>query len=564
MRKTLLFLIMAIATTIKANGPFAPAAGQPGSTAIPKESPSIIAWATGIEIQRGLLDIANPNTTVNGNNRATFGMPSNALGPAEGTSFDVVSLGDNGVATLTFNRPIYNGPGFDFAVFENSFSDTFLELAFVEVSSDGHRFVRFPAVSLTPTNTQVGGFGTLDPTNIHNLAGKYRQGYGTPFDLDDIADSSNIDINNIRFVRIIDAVGTIDPQYASYDSQGNIINDPYPTPFASGGFDLDAVGAINVKNETFTIVDFSDLSLAQDSYWNGSDLSGGFSSQGVFFPNNYNSQWSSWDGWSYSNMRNDSTPGWGNQYSAITAGGINATETDPGIYAVAFVPTDWNSSTLSLSHVKTTFSSPVIAQGVYVTNTTMAYLSMRDGDAFAKKFGGPTGDDPDYFKLYIWGIRPDLTSTDSIEFYLADYRFANNELDYIVNNWRWVELSSLGQIIELRYSLESSDVGTYGMNTPAYFSLGQISYKDAGNVNITPSLESMASVKMYPNPFTNILNIESDSPAQVVISDITGRIHNVIELESGKSTIFTDNLPNGFYLVSVNGKTTQTFKLLKQ
>ncbi|MEI7662762.1 MAG: T9SS type A sorting domain-containing protein, partial [Bacteroidota bacterium] len=125
------------------------------------------------------------------------------------------------------------------------FGDTFLELAFVDVSSDGQRFVRFPAVSLTQDSVQVATFETLDATKINNLAGKYRLTYGTPFDLQDIKDSTGIDLNHITHVRITDAGGCIQPAFATYDSQGHKINDPWPTPFDTGGFDLDAVGVIH-------------------------------------------------------------------------------------------------------------------------------------------------------------------------------------------------------------------------------------------------------------------------------------------------------------------------------
>jgi hypothetical protein len=228
---------------------FPPPAGQPGTTAIHKDSSAIIAWATGIEVTRGYINISDPAQIHEGSNYASFGLPENALGPASGNSVDVVSLGDGGIATLTFARPVKNGPGPDFCVFENAFSDTYLELAFVEVSSDGFRFVRFPAISLTQTDEQIGGFGSLDATKIHNLAGKYRQGYGTPFDLEDLIDSTDIDLDNITHIRIIDVVGSINPSYGTTDSQGNFINDLFPTPFYSGGFDLDAVGVIHEQQE---------------------------------------------------------------------------------------------------------------------------------------------------------------------------------------------------------------------------------------------------------------------------------------------------------------------------
>ncbi len=222
-------------------GPYAPAADQPGSTAVHQDSSCFVDWAASyVSLVRGFADISNPS-----NGLATFGSASNALGKAVGDSFDVVSLGDGGSITLTFNWPIANGEGPDFAVFENGFSDTFLELAFVGVSSDGVHYERFPSVSLTQTNTQVSGFGTLDPTDIYNLAGKYRQGYGTPFDLETLKDRPLLNVSNVTHVRLVDVVGSLDAAYATVDSQDRRVNDPWPTSFASSGFDLDAVGVMH-------------------------------------------------------------------------------------------------------------------------------------------------------------------------------------------------------------------------------------------------------------------------------------------------------------------------------
>ena len=240
--KTFYFLLLVIYSG-NALAQYAPQAGLPGSTAISAGSSLFAGWATQCTVQRGYKDIASP-----GSGFATLGDSSNAAGPADGT---LVSLGDSGVATLTFNHTIYNGPGPDFAVFENGFpnaadpSQAFLELAFVEVSSDGVNFFRFPNHSETQTQTQIGSFGSPVATYLNNLAGKYAGQYGTPFDISEIADNDLLDKNHITHVKVIDVVGTINPDFASYDSQGNAVNDSFPTPFASCGFDLQAVGVIN-------------------------------------------------------------------------------------------------------------------------------------------------------------------------------------------------------------------------------------------------------------------------------------------------------------------------------
>ncbi len=217
---------------------FAPPAGQPGSTAIYKDSSVFVNWASQCIVNRGLQDISDP-----GLGFASVGADSSGIGKAGTTG--VVSLGDGGTAELRFPKPIVNGPGPDFAVFENAFDDHFLELAHVEVSSDGNSFFRFPSVSNTQTSTQVGGFDSLDARKVRNLAGKYRANYGVPFDLEELKGIAGLDLQNITMVRIIDVVGSINMAHGTYDSSGTLINDPWPTPFASGGFDLDAVGVIN-------------------------------------------------------------------------------------------------------------------------------------------------------------------------------------------------------------------------------------------------------------------------------------------------------------------------------
>ncbi|MBN1395452.1 MAG: DUF4465 domain-containing protein [Pirellulales bacterium] len=240
------------------------------------------------------------------------------------------------------------------------------------------------------------------------------------------------------------------------------------------------------------VATFDDLSLSSESYWNGSDKSGahthydyydtygytvdsyagGFSSGGAFFVNNYaetyypdyQSGYTSWDGWAYSNMTDAATPGYNNQYSAITGAGVDGSAN----YGVAFE--SWTSS-------KTiNFASPVQVQGAYVTNTAYAYYSMLNGDDYAKKFGGDDGTDEDWFKLTITGYDDAGTETGSVEFLLADYTFADGADDYIVDEWTWVDMTSLGDnVCKMGFSWTSTDNDPlFGMNTPAYFAMDNL------------------------------------------------------------------------------------------
>jgi hypothetical protein len=235
MRSLLTIIFLVSFVVLRAQ--FAPPAGQEGSTAIAADSAIFVEWANECKVLRGWVKISD--TTLG---KAAYGTEENGTGFPDNA---VVSLGDAGEAVLFFEHPLTNGPGWDFAVFENSFDDAFLELAFVEVSSDGERFFRFPSVSLTQTEEQVESFGSLDATKIYDLAGKYRAKYGTPFDLEELKDEQELDVNHIIAVKVIDVVGCIEEGYARHDSEGHKINDPWPTPFESGGFDLDAVGVIH-------------------------------------------------------------------------------------------------------------------------------------------------------------------------------------------------------------------------------------------------------------------------------------------------------------------------------
>lgn len=232
------FIVLFVSLSYLVNAQFSPGVGSVGSNAIYKDSTLFKYWASGCKATIGWLNIADKNL-----GKPSVGDTQSVLGKA-GTN-GVLSLGDAGEAVLTFDYPISNGDGPDFAVFENGFNNSFLELAFVEVSSDGIHFVRFPSVSLLDTLVQLDNNAAMDASRLNNLAGKYKANYGTPFDLEELKDSVGLNLKAITHVKIVDVVGSINPMFGSRDAKNNLINDPYPTPYPSAGFDLDAVGVIH-------------------------------------------------------------------------------------------------------------------------------------------------------------------------------------------------------------------------------------------------------------------------------------------------------------------------------
>lgn len=227
-------------------GQFHPQALQAGSHAIHKDSSIIQFWGDACVIHRGWMDLADTSL-----GKVTHGADSMALMQADGF---VVSLGDGGEAIYYFNNPISNGSGPDFAIFENGFLDpsdsfmSYMELAEVAVSNDGIHYHTFPTRFEGDTNNQIAGTGQYSNcATVNNLAGKYMLNYGTPFDLDAFLPLSSLNLNAIHYVRVRDIVGTLDPKFCTRDSSGHKINDPYPTPFPTGGFDLDAIGVIHAS-----------------------------------------------------------------------------------------------------------------------------------------------------------------------------------------------------------------------------------------------------------------------------------------------------------------------------
>lgn len=213
---------------------------------------------------------------------------------------------------------------------------------------------------------------------------------------------------------------------------------------------------------------FDDLSLAASSH-HFPEATSTFSSGLASLEHRYESLYGSWSGWTYSNETDMVTDGFMNQFSVYNTSGAGGSQN----YALAYV-SSYDTAATSIG-----FDAPVLAESVAITNTTYAALSMKNGDAFAKKFGGASGNDADWFRLTIIGKDEQGGTTGSVDFYLADFRFSDNSQDYILDQWATVNLSSLGLVSSLEFQMASSDAGLYGINTPTYFALDNLSVTTA-------------------------------------------------------------------------------------
>jgi hypothetical protein len=308
---------------------------------------------------------------------------------------------------------------------------------------------------------------------------------------------------------------------------------------------------------------FEEITLTPSSYYDGSTGGSGFASGSAYFPTTWDTTWSYWaGGWAATNMTDSTTSGFANIYSAKTAGGYNSSN-----YAIGT-----QGSVLRLTGLALGDS----VQGVYVTNTTYAYNSMRDGDFVARKFGDTTGTNcgcapgtyPDWFLLTVKKYYGGVLSSDSVYFYLADFRFTNSSNDYILNSWQYINLKSLGMADSLVFNLSSSDNGQFGMNTPAFFAIDNFVTK-ASIVGIK-QVESKTKIVCFPNPAKDQLHLLFPSlPSEKIsvrIFDLTGReVMSRGEILSSKMQVDISNLSKGNYLLQLNSASIlETIRFVKE
>ncbi len=227
----------------------------------------------------------------------------------------------------------------------------------------------------------------------------------------------------------------------------------------------------SLESHAAIVIGFEELPLAPNSFYNGNSGVGsntnGWSSGGVQFGNSYNASFNGWSGFAYSNVVNATTPGFGNQYAAYAPASPGAGAGGSQNYAVAY------------SGSRAFFNLPTntLLSSVSLANTTYAALSMRNGDSFAKPFGGVSGNDPDFYRVTLSGfdgLNGTGASVGAVTVNLADYTFANNAQDYILTNWLTVDLSSIANARSVRLGFSSSDNGAFGINTPTYLALDNL------------------------------------------------------------------------------------------
>lgn len=304
-------------------------------------------------------------------------------------------------------------------------------------------------------------------------------------------------------------------------------------------------GTINAQ----TIIDFENHALSgAESHDNGNDGVGAFDFGGTTFDYIYNMTGDYFSGFAISNHTDVSTPGWMNQYSAYPGSGANGSSN----FAIFY---DFSNGGINTNNALVKIDS------FELTNTTYAYLSMRDGDGYGKQFGsiydgggaidGTNGED--FFSVWIFGENYDQTAIDSVEFFLADYRFADSLQDYIIDDWNTIDLTGFSfDVASVRFAFTSSDVNSFGIKTPAYIALDNVATQSVSGIasNVVQEYE------VYPNPVQNVVNVRGGD-GKITITSATGQVITALNHHQFTS-INVESLDSGVYFITLEGENSRS------
>jgi len=306
-----------------------------------------------------------------------------------------------------------------------------------------------------------------------------------------------------------------------------------------------------------SIATFEEFNLPLDTFLNGSDGQTVYSDGAINFPTFFNGTF--WlGGWAISTMRDDSTSGYENLYSAFASRNeLMGSGSGVGFQSKTYAIGQQN----AIIQMNGNTTGKVV-NGFYITNTTYAYNSMRDGDSIAKKFGGTNGTDPDFFKLEIQKYSNGELAPQVVEFYLADFRSDDSNEDYIVNDWQWVDLTSLGNVDSLQFTLNSSDIGNFGINTPLFFAIDNLEISEEISTSNENIILTSEQIKFYPNPVINEIILEvadTKMVGNIQVFDMLGRQLIQQAFDDNQPRIDVTNLEFGTYILQVVASDGQYF-----
>ena len=294
---------------------------------------------------------------------------------------------------------------------------------------------------------------------------------------------------------------------------------------------------------------FENLYLEQDGFWWGPDtkgqlaqnswgldeMQGSFVSGSYSFENRCMAEYDTWGGFAYSRRTaTDFDVLMRDQFNSAAGSGYNGSEN----YAVGY-----EQGTIKV------LNSPVEGdsiRGCYVTNNAYAQTAILEGYSMARKFA-----EGDYLKITFTGHKAD-GSESTVDYYLADYRSANEADRYSLDTWQWVDLRPLGKVTSITYAISGSDMGKQGLNTPAYFCLDNFNgerevrvadvQENADEIDLTSlfQFDDATATVTYsladelPAELKDCVHLTTDGKLSVVNSPVTQFTLTVKAVQKGK------------------------------
>lgn len=303
------------------------------------------------------------------------------------------------------------------------------------------------------------------------------------------------------------------------------------------------------------VSDFENFTLPTQTFYQDS-TGADWQTSTAIFQYNWDTMFDYWEnGFSYTNVLDSTTGDYTNLYGNITGKGYNN--------STNYVTMEYN----SMIKLKSPYNT---VNGFWLTNSTYAYKTIKNGSGLSKKFGGVTGNDPDWFCLTVYGYRNGSKLQDSVNFYLADFRFSNNSQDYIINNWQWVDCLSIGVVDSIECVLNSTDNNSFGMLTPAYACLDDFTVSQISTG--IDEVSTASSIIVYPNPAKQQLHVSSQllvDGSTISIYNYTGKLLYTTLVSdarlSKQTTIDVEYFSQGMYILEVKaGNQTFISKFIKE
>ena len=226
-----------------------------------------------------------------------------------------------------------------------------------------------------------------------------------------------------------------------------------------------------------SVVDFEDVgsALATDTAFVGADLSGGYTSGGVDFQTNFNTTFGSWNGAAYSN-RTSWNVGGASGFEEFQFGNDTTVTSPTGDSGLGFDGSDTWGVLFGFAPNEARFEigDGRRFEGLYINNTRTTAFTLENGNGPARAFT-----DGDRFEVIFNSLAIEvvdgveqitvLGSSDPIPLAVGTS---------IVNDWTWVDLRGTAvedaSIVGVEFS--STDVGTFGINTPTYLAIDNLTF----------------------------------------------------------------------------------------